>query len=163
MKIGFNQRWQVVSENAVSLMNQSTLSIAVSSLRVSERNHTIVFRYQESTNAAKVETFTVQNNPQYDALFGIRTDSDTPLGEPIVVTHVLTAGSSKIPALMTRVRDDVRPEDTECYTISILTPDIEGIRESFTCNEDEKNPTDFFCDHTICIIDDDGQFTYSVI
>ena len=153
MIIGFNQRWQNVSENAGSL------SINVSTLRTSERNHTIVFHYQESSNTATVETFTLQNNPLYDALFGNRTDTYTHSGEPIVVTHILRPGNGMIPSLMTVVQNDSRPEDLECYTIHIITTDVEGVRELFTCNEDDSNSTDFFCDHTICIDDDDGQFT----
>ena len=136
-------------------MDLYPLSINVSTLRTSERNHTIVFRYQESSNTALVETFTIQNNPLYDALFGNRTDS-VHSGEPIVVTEILNPGIGTIPSLMTKVRNDNRPEDRECYTISIMTPDIDGVRKSFICNEDDSNSTDFFCDHTICIVDDDG-------
>ena len=153
MIIGFNQRGQNVSENA------GYLSIDVSTNRTSERNHTIEFRYQESSNTAIVETFTTQNNPLYDALFGNGTDTDTAPDESIVVTHILHPGNSIIPSLMTMIQNDSRPENQECYTISIITRDIKGVRELFMCNKDERNPTDFFCDHTICIDDDDGQFT----
>ena len=75
-----------------------------------------------------------------------------------MVTHILRPGNSMIPSLMTVVQNDSRPEELECYTINIITTDIEGVRELFTCNENESNSTDFFCDHTICINDDDGQF-----
>ena len=138
-------------------MDLYPLSINVSTLRASERNHTIVFRYQESSSTALVEAFTTQNNPLYDALFGNWTDSVLS-GEAILVTEILNPGIGTIPSLMTKVRNDNRPEDRECYTISIMTPDIDGVRESFMCNEDDSNSTDFFCDHTICIVDDDGQF-----
>ena len=153
MIIGFNQRWQNVSENTGSL------SINASTLRASERNHTIVFHYQESSNTATVETSTLQNNPLYDALFGNRADTDMPSDGTIVVTHILRPGNSMIPSLMTVIQNDSRPEDLECYKINIITTDTEGVRELFTCNEDESNSTDFFYDHTICINDDDGQFT----
>ena len=136
-------------------MDLFPLFVTVSTLRTSERSHTIVFRYQESSNTAIVETFTIQNNPLYDALFGNRTDN-VPLGDPIQVIEILNPGIDVIPSLMTKIRNDFRPEDQECYTISIMTPDIEGVRESFTCNEDDSNSTEFFCDHTICIMDDDG-------
>ena len=155
MIIGFDQRHLNVSENAGDSTNLSSLSIPVSSVRTSERDYRIVFRYQESSNTAIVEALTNQSNPAYDALFGIRRDNALP-GAPIVVTQILKLGSIMIPSLITKVRNDIRPEDRECYTISIMTTDIEGVRESFTCNEDEIKPTDFFCDHTVCIIDDDG-------
>ena len=150
MIIGFDQRWQNVSENAGSL------SIHVSTMRTSERNHTIVFHYQKSSNTAVVGTFTQQDDPEYDALW---IDADIPPDESIVVTHILNPGNSMIPSLTTMVCNDSFPEDRECYTISIIVTDIEGVRELFTCNGDESNPTAFFCDHTICIDDDDGKFT----
>ena len=150
MIIGFDQRWQNVSENAGSL------SIHVSTMRTSERNHTVVFHYQKSSNTAVVRTFTQQDDPEYDALFGTRQKSPEGSVEEI---QILTQHNSMIPPLLTAIRNDDRPEDRECYTISIITKDIEGVRELFTCKKDVGNPTDFFCDHTICIDDDDGQFT----
>ena len=41
-----------------------------------------------------------------------------------------------------------------CYTINILTT---GERSDFSCNEVSDDPDDFFCDHTVCILDNDGQ------
>ena len=155
MIIGFDQRYSNVLENAGGTTDLSSISISVSSMRTSERDYKIVFRYQQSSNTAIVETFTNQSNPLYDALFGIRRDNGL-AGAPIVVTQILRLGNIMIPSVMTKVRNDIRPEDRECYTISIMTIDIEGVRESFTCNEDDSNSTKFFCDHTICIFDDDG-------
>ena len=152
MIIGFDQRWQNVSENAGRDNETFPLFIDVSTMRTSERNHTIVFRYQQSSNIA------IQSNPLYDALLGNGTDMEIPPHKSIEFTHILNPGSHVIPSLMAMVRNDNHPEDRECYTISIITRDVKGVREVFFCNEDESNPTDFFCDHTICIDDDDGQF-----
>ena len=150
MIIGFDQRHQTILENSSSL----PFFIDVSTQRTSERNLTIVFRYQESSNTAIVETFTQQNNPEYDALFGTNQNpSDSSIREILI----LNSGDNTIPSLRTLIRNDNHPEEQECYTISIITADIRGVRRLFTCNEDESNPTDFFCDHTICIDDDDGQ------
>ena len=154
MIIGFAQRRQNVSENASCVMDgYVAVSINVSTLRTSNRTHTIVFRYQASSSTARVGTLTLQDDAEYDALFGARQN---PPDDSIVEIRILSPGDNAIPSLTTYIQNDILPEDRECYTISIITTDVEGVRELFTCNEDESNPTDFFCDHTICIDDDDG-------
>ena len=156
MMLGFDWRHQNVSENTGSDNETFPLSIGVSTMRTSERTHTIVFRYQQSSSSAIVETLTEQNDPEYDALFGTRQNNSHNSIEEILI---LAPGSDIILLLWTYIKSDNHPEDQECYTISIVSTDIKGVRELFTCNEDENNSTKFFCDHTICIDDDDGQFT----
>ena len=156
MIIGFAQRHQNVPENASHLMDQFPVAINISVPMISERIHKIMFHYHESINTARVGTLTQQDDLDYDAFFGTRQNTK---GDSIVDIMILNSGNDTIPSLRTLVQNDIRPEEQECYTINIITTDIEGVRELFTCNEDESNLTDFFCDHTICIDDDDGQFT----
>ena len=138
-----------MSENAGGGVDLFPLFISVSTASTSERNHKIVFRYEQNTSTALVEALTQPNNPQYDVLFGTRVNSD----DPLEVAYLLKAGVSVIPPLMTMVRNDLHVEDHECYTISILSDEI-------SCSEDDSDMNGFFCDHTVCILDDDGQFCY---
>ena len=58
--------------------------------------------------------------------------------------------------LEVEVRSDFFFEPEECYTIAIMNSGHVKHYESFTCNTDEDNQTDFFCLHTLCIKEDDG-------
>ena len=160
MIIGFAQRRQNVPENASRLMDQFPVSINISVPMISERIHKIMFHYHESISTARVGTLTQQGDLEYDAFFGTRQNTKH---DSIVDILTLKLGNDTIPSLRTLVQNDNHPEDLECYTINIITIDVEGVRELFTCNEDDSNSTDFFCDHTICIDDDDGQFTNIIL
>ena len=154
MFIGFDQRYQNVSENAGGSLDLFPLYINVSSLRASERNHTVMFWYLESSSTASVVPLNEPEDPLFDAKFGYRKAQN----HPIEVTHIFVEGKSTL-SLTTMIRNDNRLENEECYTIYIFI-DYYVLRvPPFECNDDRRNPTEFFCDHTICIIDDDGQFT----
>ena len=71
---------------------------------------------------------------------------------------VLEALEDTIPPLTAFIRDDLRPENEECFTIRILPVDVLGRRELFSCNDDDSGADNYFCEHTICIEDDDGRF-----
>ena len=55
------------------------------------------------------------------------------------------------------IRNDFIPEEKECFTIRIIQVDVPGRKELFTCKEDNAGADSYFCDHTICIEDDDGR------
>ena len=149
MIVGFDQRYQNVSENAG--VDFFPLLIGVSTVRISERNYKLEFHYEQNSSTAVVEALTHQHNPEYDALFGTRLGSD----DPIMVTYLLKPGQIIVPSLMTIVKNDLRLEDSECYTISIFSTVSNGL----SCNEDGSSMNGFFCYQTLCILNDDGQFT----
>ena len=63
-------------------------------------------------------------------------------------------GRDFINPLQTAIRNDFVPEDEKCYSIPI---DIPGI---FMCDFVDASlisPRSFFCEHTICIEDNDGK------
>ena len=155
MIIGFTSRSRTVSEgDAPEGSDFNVLRIGVATERTSERRHTIVFRHLESRSTAIVESnAAAQLNPLFDALFG-NEDND-----PIEERFPLEPGRDVIPSRATSVRNDFRIEDDECYTIGIFNTDIDsgpGGFELFSCN-DEEDATEYFCDHTICITNDDGS------
>ena len=137
----------------------STLSIDVHSNIISDLDYQIFFRHIRGRNptGAIVETADLIGpifDEDFDARFGDRRDPNNPL-DPLETTIVLEKGHL-VPSrpLTTIIFGDVRPESNECFTINILTT---GERTDFSCNDNSNNPNDFFCDHTICILDDDGQ------
>ena len=151
MVIGFTQRMVTVSESMAppgeDLLN---IDIGVSTLRTSERKHPMVFRLQELTSSAIVEPFGRLEDPLLDALFGTRDDS----GDPIQEEFDLQVSVNTLPPLRAEIRNDLRFEDEECFTVRIHAVDVPGRLEFFECNEEGSN---FFCEHTICIQDDDGK------
>ena len=75
---------------------------------------------------------------------------------------VLLPGRRFIDPLLTAIRNDFVLEDGECYSIQITPIDIPGLRESFICNYVDRSaipPKSFFCEHTICIEDDECKVT----
>ena len=102
------------------------------------------FRLQSravSSTTAIVEPIGEVVNVLYDATFGLRDN----IGGPIKEFFVLEALDGTIPSLTTFIRDDVRPEDEECFTIRIFPVDVPGRRrrELFICNEDDSGDSSY--------------------
>ena len=156
MIIGFTTRTVCVPENNTEPgFDVWFLPIEVATLRTAEREHPMIFRVQEASSLAIVEPIGDVVNLLYDATFGTRDN----IGDPIEVFFVLEALEDTVSPLATFIRDDRRPEDAkECFTIRIFPVDVPGRRELFTCNEDDVGADNYFCQHTICIEDDDGRF-----
>ena len=153
MIIGFTERIQTVSEGQEGAFDFFQLQIIVSSLRPSEREHPMLFGIVESRTNATVETL-LPASIVFDATFGFRQDPD----DPIEDIRDLPLGERTISSpLLTLISNDLIPEEIECYTIRIFPVDVPGRRELFTCNEDNAGADSYFCEHTICIEDDDGK------
>ena len=153
MVFGFTERRQTVSEGQVPGVDEFPLQIDVATLRVSERENRMLYRVL-SSGTADIVSFEFIGNFDYDARFG-GFQSD-----PIEQTGVLLPGSSFINPLITAIRNDFRPEYEECYSIQISPLDIPGLKELPMCNFADTSSTPpmiFFCEHTICIEDDDGN------
>ena len=142
------QRRQIVSESDV-LPGDGFVrrQINVATLRQSEREYRMLYRLL-SIGTATVLAFFMGFE---DARFGI---SD---GDSIEQWDYLPPGQSVITPLITFIRNDFIIEEEECFSIQISPRDTPGFRELFTCNDDSTNSTNYFCQHTICIEDDDGK------
>ena len=112
------------------------------------------FRVQEASSSAIVEPIGEVVDQLYDARFGTR---DT-IRDPIEVFFVLEALQDTISPLTTFIRNDLRPEYEECFTICIIPGDIPGNHVLFSCYDDYYGEDNYFCQHTICIGNDDGRF-----
>ena len=155
MIIGFTQRTQTVSESMALPGEESfPLPIHVATLRTAEIEYPMIFRLQVSSSSANVEPIGGVVNPLYDARFGTRDN----IREPIGVFFVLEALQDTISPLTTFIRNDLRPEYEECFTIRIFPVDIPGHHVLFSCYDDYYGEDNYFCQHTICIGNDDGRF-----
>ena len=154
MVIGFTERRRTVSEGLVPGVDEFRLEIDVAALRVSDRVHPMLYRVL-SSGTADVVSFEFRDNLDYDARFGF-VEAD-----PIEQRDRLLPGRNSTGPLRTAIRDDFVPEDEECYSIQISPIDIPGLKELFWCDFVDTSstpPMSFFCEHTICIEDDDGNY-----
>ena len=159
MIIGFTQRSQTVSESMALPGGVFPLSIDVATLRTAEREHPVIFRVQESSSLAIVEPIIgAVVDPLYDATFGSRDNN----GNRVEVVFVLEAFDDAVPSMITFIKNDLRPENEECFTIRILPFDVPRRRELFSCNEDDSGEDNYFCLMEICIEDDDGRYVTNV-
>ena len=150
MFIGFTKRIQSVSEGEVQPEEYIPITVNVSTNRMSEINYNVYFQYQDVTSSAIVEPLSSNESIEYDALFGERLD----LNEPILELQEIKAGQTST-SIQLLIFNDLIPEEEECFTLRILPVDVVGLRNLPECNE---NGDSFFCEHTICIIDDDGKY-----
>ena len=126
---------------------------------ISELDYVIGFRLIQGNNPtdATVETADLNDtifNDNFDAKFGERTNPNNP-HDPLEASRILEKGHLEpVRPLETTIFPDVLPELDECYTINILI--IDRYHEKFMCNDNEDDSEDFFCDHTVCIVNNDG-------
>ena len=154
MIIGFTERSRTVSERqSPPGFDLFPLPIGVATLRRAERKHPMKFRLQVARGSAIVEPLALQTNPLYDALFG-----NSYYYLFVKVFFVLETLEDTIPPLTTFIKNDLRREDEECFTIRIFPVDVPGRRELFLCNEDDSGADNYFCLTEICIEDDDGRY-----
>ena len=138
-------------------------TIDVHSRITSEVEYTIGFRHirREGMNIATVETDDILDpifDNAFDAKFGERPNPNNE-DDPLEITRILQVGRLEpLRPLVTTIFPDVRPERNESYTINIfiIVTVTGGGRVNYDCNDNAHNPDDFFCDHTIFILDNDG-------
>ena len=164
MIIGFTERRRTVSEGIVREGDDEfRLTYPVAALRTSERDHVMTFRLLEGSSTATVNTRNeivdidaLRNN---DAIFGEEREENNPIEESLTLPLRSTTLPQDLP---TFIRGDFNVEDDECYTVRVFADDIPGVRQFFTCNS-EANATNYFCEHEICIIDDDGKVYHIIV
>ena len=147
MVIGFAKRTQTVSESHVPAnSDRFDIPLDVHAMIISEKEFMVDFVLLRG-NAVVQATNLVLEPP--DALFGISS------GACLTDTRKLVSVSSILQApLSATIIDDFIPEDEEFFEIGIVIPNS-GDRDNFACRGDDYDG--FFCRHTVCIVDDDGQ------
>ena len=156
MVIGFTEERQYVSENQVPGVYDFLVYIDLATLRVSEREHRMSYRLL-SSGTATVVSFASFSATYFDARFGGLE------GDPIEEMDYLMPGQNMMRPLRTQIVNDLIPEDEECFTIQVSPINISGLRELFICDFVDMStspPTNYYCEHTICIKDDDGKIIH---
>ena len=94
----------------------------------------------------------------WDVAFGTRDATSNIL----VSLQVLNPGDTEIAMIRANITNDINPEDNETFTLRVSAADVGGIRSSFECYDDGEDPVEgnYFCSHTVTIIDDDGQYKF---
>ena len=147
MVIGFEIRNQTVSESqAPEGIDRFTLRINITSEITSEIDYVVPFRHVVNVGVATLEGLQ-PTTLEFDAVFGT--------GDPLEEIRVLFAGN-RLLQITIIIINDFRAEDRECFSLRVVVTDTpSSLHRNFGCNEDGAGD-DFFCLHTICIIDDDG-------
>ena len=135
-------------ENLYPRATVFSIFLTLHSLRESEIEHPIVISVTDSTA-------TVTDNSIYDetwdAAFGFQNET----------SHVLlTPGATEITSILLWIMNDINSEDNETFTLRVSPSDVRGIRCNFECYDGGEDPVEgnYFCSHTITIIDEDGKF-----
>lgn len=159
MVIGFSQRSQTVIEDGTSGF---TVPIHLHAMKPSHMKYVIMFHINETSTTATVGA---RNDFGVDAVFG------NLFGETNILEESLSAGATELDISTFIVNDD-SVETTECFTIGISNHNdcpMFKCYEDYTgsggaasggsaSNEDDAN---YFCQHTICIEDNDGLLHFS--
>ena len=155
MIIGFTERSRTVSESlAVSIYH---VQIEVASPGVSERFHRITIRHNEQLSTAVVESM-FGGNTFSDARFGARDHSHDQLEDQVL----LYPGETTLRQVSASIVEDFLIEPEECFTLQLYFYETPGARAPLvTCNAGNSS-TNFFCEHTVCIEDDDGMRFFAV-
>ena len=135
------------SYDADKITNSLTfLPVDVISLRQSEIEYEIGVR-QNGGNATIIRHF--PDSLVGDAGFGASTKNGSLLEEYAVLPSL---GNYTEPPITAVIVNDIIPEPFECFTLSIFN----SSSNIFHCSDDSESVSEYFCEHTICIEDNDG-------
>ena len=121
------------------------------SLRESENEYPLVISVTDGTATV---TDAPTSNLTWDVAFGTQdVASDT-----LVSSHCLRPGETEITMIRLVIMNDFKSEDNETFTLRVSLDDVGVVRRDFDCYDDGEDPVEgnYFCSHTITIIDDDG-------
>ena len=151
MFIGFPERRSVVRENMFPQLSDFPIFRTIHSLRTSELEYFIAVSVTNST-ATVSESFVEET----DASYGVMdTTSNT-----LTTEQRLVPGEQEI-RISIYIVNDFYIEDNETITLRI-SPSTDT--HNFECYDDDEDPVEgnYFCSHTITIVDEDGQFHFSI-
>ena len=150
MILGFSERtWTVSEGDTLPGHDQFVIDIIITSMRTSEIAYTVGIRSVIEGQPIIEPSDNVQN-PMFDGTFGTREENTI---NNLVHSDLLSVNTLMLPPLRVTIRDDVMPEEEECFELSIFPVNTEEMIENFVCNVDGDT---FLCEHTFCIVDDDG-------
>ena len=149
MVIGFTEKSKTVSEST------ALIGINVAATRSSDRLYPITVQHNEQRSTAVVGSL-VGDSFNSDIRFGVRQSPN----DPLIEETDLQPGQTTLQLIMAVIVQDLIIEPEECFTLQIFFTGYSSAREPLvTCNADDSS-TNYFCEHTVCIEDDDGIYKY---
>ena len=126
---------------------------SVHSLRESDILYTVMISTTDGTAAVTAADNRIGS---WDVAFGTRDI----FSNLLVSLQDLNPGETEITFIQTNIMNDIYIEDNETFTLRVSVADVGGIRRNFECYDDGETPVEgnFFCSHTVTIVDEDGQF-----
>ena len=152
MVIGFTEKSKTISESA------ALIGINVAATRSSERLYPITVQHNEQRSTAVVGSL-VGDSFNSDIRFGVRQSPN----DPLIQQADLQPGLTTLQIITAVIVQDLKIEPEECFTLQIFFTGYSSAREPLvTCNADDSS-TNYFCEHTVCIEDDDGIYIYAFL
>ena len=156
MVIGFRQRYVTVCECDANGAEQFLIPIGVESNITSEQEYTVQFRVLQTITPGSQRASVGPDQSSitdFDVIFGNEENN------VIRDLRTLRAGNKQfLESFFAAITNDFVSEEFECFTMRIGTTDTGGVRRVyFYCTSDSDPGDDFFCQTTICIVDDDGK------
>ena len=143
-----------MSEADVPNVTEFQITVNVMSMIVSEMNYNVIFETPNRSGIGVPDVGGLKSSISgHDVLFGTFNENVDDFQE----IHILSSGSLSA-VFIVKIANDLLPEPVECFTISIVSPDVAGDRDIYECYDDDDNRNMFFCLHDICIEDNDGLF-----
>ena len=150
MILGFHERRQTVSEGDTHSGHEGlVIDINITSLRTSEIVYIVGVR-SVIEGEPRIEPSNDVQDPMFDGTFVSRERNTI---NNLVQLELLRVNTSVLAPLPVFIRDDNLPEEEECFDLSIFPVNPEEMTKNFVCNAAGDK---FLCDHTFCIVDDDG-------
>lgn len=157
MFIGFAERTSLVRENMFT--NASVFAI----------DHVMIQSLRESENEFEVNVVmvgfkaTVTDYSNQEGMWDVSFRSDGLYDNVPNQYHHLHPGETEI-RILGLIMNDIISEVNETFSLT-LTPLQPGVNTlNYECYGDNENPVkgNYFCSHTITIVDDDGQLHISI-
>ena len=152
MVIGFPERFSVVRENMFPNESVFPIYLTLHSLRKSEIEYPIEISV---TGGTATVTEGLDLNETWDVSLGLQNESS----KVLTFVHNLQSGETEITSIEVFIKDDMDSEDNETFTLRASAVD-DDIRRKVKCYDDGETSEEgnYFCSHTVTIVDDDGQF-----
>ena len=153
IRIGFTQRSQTVSEADIypEALGTGFIDTQIHADQVADKDYAFNIQVVDPSSDAifvlPIATNSVGDVIVPDAQFGIEFNGT------LQEERELRAGRENTSILFT-FWNDYYVEEEECFTV-LLSPSPRLENNLFSCTEDESSESDYFCQHTLCIADND--------
>lgn len=136
-------------ENQFPDLDRYQITININSNRRSELDYIVTVSEGQSTAIVVSST---ELDGDGDFVFGITNQEGVIFSE-----DTLLRNNTNLQLRGAFINNDVNSEETEEVTLVISLRTVQDVRENPECLTDDENPDNYYCFHTVSIIDEDGQ------